>query len=67
MANERKVLWVDKIYFRGWACSGCYWRVRTPLTIRRRSVSEIKDVFDSHDCSQYRSLPALLLPDNPDS
>jgi hypothetical protein len=67
MADERKLLWVDKVYFRGWACSGCYWRVPTPLTIRRRSVSEIKDVFDSHDCSQYRGLPALLPPDTPDT
>jgi hypothetical protein len=51
----KQLVWVDKVYFRGWACSGCLWRSEGyRWNHGESSFPGIRSEFEAHNCAQHQ-------------
>ena len=59
MVRSRNLLWVERVYFNGWICSECLWRISVHRASRAVGLHVAKSEFDRHDCSQHPHTSAL--------
>jgi hypothetical protein len=66
MVRDPKLLWIDKVYFRGWGCDGCNWRLVVRVGGRSAHATAAEERFAHHDCAQFQDVcPDALLLDPP--
>jgi hypothetical protein len=55
MAQKRKLVWVKKSSFEGWACSACAWlRPNSRLVTESKTpAQDVQDAFDAHVCAKH--------------
>jgi hypothetical protein len=59
MDRSRNLLWVEKVYFRGWICGECLWRSSALRASGAVGYDIARSAFDTHDCSQHQQISSL--------
>ena len=54
-AVRRKLVWVEKPNFAGWACSECAWTFDPPEMPRGRSIGEMKQNYERQRDEQFQT------------
>jgi rubredoxin len=57
----RKLIWVERPNFQGWACSECAWMFNPSWPLASKSIDEMKREFEedrdkafaSHSCAEH--------------
>lgn len=58
---RRKLVWVERANFQGWACTDCAWVFQSSWPLLGKTIDEIKtkfkkerdEAFSSHICAQH--------------
>ena len=54
-AMRRKLVWVERQDFQGWACTECAWVFKSSWPLVGKSIDEMKTEFGHHRDKEFAS------------